>query len=288
MKRMARRSAARCMLLDVGNSRLKWQLVLPHAQGPRSRSAGTVCASGSLDVAALRRSGKSLAQVLRQGGPDARIYVCNVAGPGIERRVRAAAAAVGMRAPRFVRTTASAAGIVNGYVEAWRLGVDRWVALIGAHHRHPRRNLCVVSIGSAMTIDVLAANGRHQGGSITPGPYLMLDALLQSTAGISRRAGARSAAALSGAGGRAAAPARDSWFAHDTRSALLSGCLHAGAELIERTLIEARKRFGFRPRLLVTGGGADCIVPLLRTRYRRDDTLVLHGLAVLAAEHRAR
>ena len=47
-----------------------------------------------------------------------------------------------------------------------------------------------------MTIDLLTADGRHQGGSIAPGPYLMLDALLQSTAGIRRRAGASSAAAL--------------------------------------------------------------------------------------------
>lgn len=282
MTAAATQPSAHWVLLDVGNSRLKWRLAPRAAAHERARSAGAVRAGGSFTLESLRRSSRPLMQVLRRGGPETNIYVCNVAGPGVERTIRQAAAAARLRAPRFIRTTASAAGVVNGYVEAWRLGVDRWVALIGAHHRYARRNLCLVSIGSAMTIDLLAADGRHQGGSITPGPYLMLDALLQSTAGIRRRAGASSAAALT----RASSTARTvrSLFAHDTRSALLSGCLHACAELVERALIEGRKRLGARTELIVTGGGADSIVPLLRSRYRRDDNLVLHGLSVLAGE----
>jgi len=232
-------------------------------------------------VESLRRSSKPLLQVLRRSGARVRIYVCNVAGPIVERRIRAAAAAAALPAPRFIRTAASAAGVTNGYLEVWRLGVDRWVALIGAHHQHSARDLCVVSIGSAMTIGLLAADGRHQGGSITPGPYLMLETLLQSTAGIRRRAGATSAAALTRRSSKTVL-APDSLFARDTRSALLSGCLRACAELIERSLIEGRERLGARPDLIVTGGGADCIVPLLRSPYQRDDNLVLHGLAVLA------
>jgi type III pantothenate kinase len=276
------------LLLDVGNSRLKWQLVRPDAKGPRSRSLGAVPVRGSFTVDSLRRSVRPLVHVLRRSSPEATIYVCNVAGPTIERRIREAAAAAGLRAPRFIRTAASAAGVVNGYVEAWRLGVDRWVALIGAHHQQPGRNLCIVSIGSAMTIDLLTADGRHQGGSIAPGPYLMLDALLQSTAGIRRRAGANSAAALTRAASATAARKMNGLFARDTSSALLAGCLHACAELIERGLVEGRKRLGARPELIVTGGGADCVMPLLRSRYRREDNLVLHGLAVLAGEHSAR
>jgi type III pantothenate kinase len=276
------------LLLDVGNSRLKWQLVRPDARAPRPRSRGAVPVHGSFTVASLRRSVRPLVHVLRRSSPEAIIYVCNVAGPTLERRIREAAAAVGMRAPRFIRTATSAAGVVNGYAEAWRLGVDRWVALIGAHRQYPRRNICIVSIGSAMTIDLLTADGRHQGGSIAPGPYLMLEALLQSTAGIRRRAGASSAAALTRAASTTAVRTVNSLFARDTSSALLAGCLHACVELIERGLIEGRKRLGAWPELIVTGGGADCVIPLLRSRYRREDNLVLHGLAVLAGEHSVR
>lgn len=278
MKPAARPPPAQLILLDAGNSRLKWRLLPAGAAASGARSVQGLRAGGSYAIAALRRSSRGLASLLRRSSPQARIYVCNVAGPLVETRIREAAGAAGLHAPRFVRTEASAAGVVNGYVEAWRLGVDRWVALLGAHQRYARRNLCIVSIGSALTIDLLAADGRHHGGSIMPGPYLMLDALLRSTAGIRRRAGASSAAALT----RAAGQAVPELFARDTRSAVLAGCLHAGVELIERALIDARVRLGSRPKLIVTGGGADSIVTLLRSRYRRDDDLVLHGLAVLA------
>lgn len=284
MRAAARSSSPPCLLLDVGNSRLKWAVVHPSVPGVRSPLERVMSASGNFTVESLRRSSASLSQVLRRSGPEAHIYVCNVAGPLIERKIRAAAAAQGSRAPRFIRTAASAAGVVNGYVEAWRLGVDRWVALIGAHHRDPNRNVCIVSIGSAMTIDLLAADGRHQGGSITPGPYLMLEALLQSTAGIRRRAGARSAAALTRGTSSTEAPAIRGLFARDTRSALMSGCLRACAELIERSLVEGRELLGARPNLIVTGGGASSVLLFLRSRYRRDDDLVLYGLWVLASQ----
>lgn len=288
MTTAARQRSPLRVLLDVGNSRLKWQLWRPGTEGKRSRSLGAVRLRGSFAVDSLRRSIRPLVPVLRRSNADAIVYVCNVAGPVIERRIRQAAAAAGLRAPRFIRTAASAAGVVNGYAEAWRLGVDRWVALIGARYLHPLRNLCIVSIGSAMTIDLLAADGRHLGGSIAPGPYLMLEALLQSTAGIRRRAGARSAAALTRAASTMVVSRASSLFARDTGSALLAGCLHACAELIERGLVEGRKRLGARPDLIVTGGGANSVIPLLRSRYRRDDNLVLHGLSVLADEHASR
>lgn len=281
----AKRPLAPDMLLDVGNSRLKWALIAAPGPSRDARPWRVPRASGSFPVTALHDSHAALSQVLRRCSPNARIYVCNVAGPMVERRIRAAAAGLGLPAPQFARSASSGAGIVNGYVEAWRLGVDRWVALIGARHLRPARPLCIVSIGSAMTIDLLAADGRHQGGSITPGPYLMLEALLQSTAGIRRRAGASGAAALTRRASSTLAGPHRSLFARDTRTAVLSGCLHACAELIERALVEGRERLGSRLELIVTGGGAAAVLPLLRSRYRRDDDLVLHGLSVLARAH---
>ena len=280
----AMRQSRPCLLLDVGNSRLKWARVLLGTNDQRARPVKRVRAGGSIAVGALRRSSKPLSRVLGLSGSGAPIYVCNVAGPVIERTIRRAAAALHLSTPRFIRSAAATAGVVNGYVDAWRLGVDRWVALIGAHHQYPSRNLCIVSIGSAMTIDLLASDGRHQGGSITPGPYLMLEALLQSTAGIRRRAGASSADTLAGARSAGNTRSITSLFARDTRTALLSGCLSACAELIERALVEGRQRLGARPSLIVTGGGAATVLPLLRSRYQRDDDLVLRGLWVLARQ----
>jgi pantothenate kinase type III len=76
-------------------------------------------------------------------------------------------------------------------------------------------------------------------------------------------------------------------FARDTHAALLSGARHAGAALVEHAMSEARLQLGRRPRLILSGGAAAAITPLLHGRYWRQDDLILRGLAVLAATVRA-
>jgi type III pantothenate kinase len=162
----------------------------------------------------------------------------------------------------------------NAYREPWRLGVDRWVALLGAHAAYPGRALCIASVGTAITIDLLDARGRHRGGLIAPGPALMIDTLLDRTAGIRRRAGGGAVAAE-----LQAAPGV--FWARDTRGALLAGARQAAAALISQAPRAARERLGSAPRLLVTGGGTAAIRSLLRPAARYEPDLVLHGLAVL-------
>jgi type III pantothenate kinase len=150
------------------------------------------------------------------------------------------------------------------------LGADRWVALIGARKAHPGRALCIVNIGTAMTIDLIDVAGRHRGGSITPGPTMMQAALLTNTAGIRRSA-------------RGARPGKLTLFASNTRAALSGGATFACAALIERASDEARTLLGSRPILILDGGAAAIVAPLLRLRALRQDDLVLRGLAVFAA-----
>ena len=271
-------SGSPLLLLDCGNSRLKWALSRGSC-APAARFA----ASGAIELAALRRSAAPLLRVLRavrrSAGEHTCIHACNVAGIAVQRLIRASAARVGLPAPRFARSAASAGGVHNAYFEPWRLGVDRWVALIGARQRYPDRGLCIVAIGSALTIDLLDADGRHRGGCILPGPRMMIESLLQHTAGIRRRAALSGRGALSRA---LAGGAHDPLFAVATRAALLAGARHACAALIERAAQSARRELGVRPRLILAGGAADTVAPLLRLPYARQDDLVLRGLAVLA------
>lgn len=271
-------SADRLLLIDAGNSRLKWAAL----RGPYRRGQDFE-ARGALDLAALTRSPAALVRLLRALDQDA-VHVCNVAGGHIERQIRAATREAGIARPQFARSERAFGAVRNGYAEPWRLGVDRWVGLIGAHFEHPRRALCIVSVGTAMTIDLLAADGRHLGGNIIPGPQLMIESLLERTAGIRRRAGGGRAAKL--LGGEAAASlghASASPFAHETRSGLISGARHACAAAIEHALESAREQLKRRPRLVLAGGAADGIASLLHAPAWRDDDLVLRGLAVLAA-----
>jgi type III pantothenate kinase len=264
------------LLLDIGNSRLKWAVVRqPYRPGQ------PFAAQGVMAIRTLRSSALVWSRLFKAvATPDA-IYACNVAGRAVERQIRAAARRAGLGAPRFARSQAAAAGVRNGYRESWRLGVDRWLGLIGARHEHPGKDLCLVGLGTAMTIDLLDAAGRHFGGSLVPGPRLMIESLLEHTAGIRRRAGGWGAASsfdqVLGSRNRPAA-----LFAHDTHAALLAGARHACAALIGHAMSEARARLGRRPRLILSGGAAVAITPLLHGRYWRQDDLVLRGLAVLA------
>ncbi len=291
------------LLLDAGNSRLKWAVL----REPYRRRQD-FAAQGVMELKALHTSATGWSRLFKVTGNPDFIFACNVAGAAMERQIRAASARAGLKPAQFARSAAEAAGVRNAYPEPWRLGVDRWVQLIGAHDEHPGKDLCLVSLGTAMTIDLLDARGRHLGGSIVPGPRLMIDSLLERTAGIRRRAGGQAAQASfdlalgdgqtlgarrarqgKGTGPETSAKrtAPVALFARDTCEALLAGARHACAALIEHAVHEARSELACRPRLILAGGAADAITPLLRVRYRREDDLVLRGLAVLATDAQA-
>lgn len=287
------------LLLDVGNSRLKWALL----RKPYQRRH-PFAAQGVMELDALRGSAAAWARLFKAVGRPEVIYACNVAGAAVERQIRAASERTGLGVPHFARSEAAAGAVRNAYREPWRFGVDRWVGLIGARHEHPGQDLCLVGLGTAMTIDLLDAGGRHFGGSLVPGPRLMIESLLEHTAGIRRRAGgwgatrsfdqafgvaptpdtgSAKATGKRSAASRACPPAL---FARNTHAALVAGARHACAALIERAMREARAQLGRRPRLILAGGAAEAITPLLRGRFWREDDLVLRGLAVLAADAR--
>lgn len=274
------------LLLDIGNSRLKWALWSAGA-APRL-NAGRFDRRGVLALSRLRRSAVPLRALFAAMPAGTAILACNVAGAKIAARVRACAAEAGLSRPQFVRTSARADGVRNAYAEPWRLGTDRWVALIGAHAASPRRALCLVGIGSALTIDLLAPGGRHLGGCIAPGPQMMVESLLRETAGIRRRARLGGAAAIARALSAttrvrgAQRTTHAALFAAATRDALLAGARHACAALIERAAKQARERIGMPVQVLLSGGAADAISPLLAIDYQRAEDLVLHGLLALA------
>lgn len=247
------------LLIDAGNTRLKWARLRGTRLGP----------THALDWNA-RTMHRAVRAALRTSAD--RVLVCSVAGTAFERALRRAARAAKRRTPQFVRSTRRAAGVRNGYLEPWRLGADRWVAMLGARELFGGRPLCIVDIGTAFTLDLLDKQGRHRGGLIVPGPTLMVDSLLQDTAGIRRRAGRRVRAHR-----HPVTP-----FGRSTRAGLLAGSAMACAALIERALQEARRELGGRPLLLLSGGAAPQVAPLLTVAYRHVDGLVLHGLALLA------
>ncbi|MDZ7782910.1 MAG: type III pantothenate kinase [Halioglobus sp.] len=155
-----------CLQLDVGNSAAKWRLV----------SAGSVLARGR-----YRPGDLASRDVLLQATPAPRaIWVASVAAPAAEAELAALLSDHWHVVPWFARTAARTGDLENSYSDPSRMGVDRWLAMLGARARHTGR-VCVVDAGSALTIDIVSGGGCHEGGYIIPGPDLMERALLLDT-----------------------------------------------------------------------------------------------------------
>lgn len=245
------------LLVDIGNTRIKW------ARLERGRLAPSrVAAHSSWGPADYRR------RLFGRSAVPMRVLISSVAGSKVNRALAAAARRAGV-ASVFLQVHRRAGGVTVGYAEPWRLGVDRFAAAVGAHALFPELPLCVVGIGTAMTVDFLGADGRHHGGVIVPAPALMVESLLERTSGIRRRA-------RGGGGGRMGL------FSRSTRAGISAGARFAAAALIDRAVEETLPLARRRALVVIHGGGAPQVRPLLRSTWVGVPDLVLRGLSVLA------
>ena len=81
----------------------------------------------------------------------------------------------------YAKVHADYAGLHCEY-DIQQLGIDRWLQVLAVAN-DPQENYCVISCGTALTID-LADGLTHFGGYILPNLYLQRDALIQNTKGI--------------------------------------------------------------------------------------------------------
>jgi len=244
------------LLVDVGNTRVKWALM---RNGKLTQQRAASHQGWQADDFAKR--------ILGRARGIERVIVASVGGRRLDRYLAAAVRRILGVAPEFVVSTRQLGGVVTAYTEPWRLGVDRLVAVIGARRMVPGCAVCVVDVGTAMTIDLVDVKGGHVGGAIIPGPRLMVATLLRSTSGIRKRA-------RGGGSGR-------SLFARNTAAAMELGARYSAAAIIDRAVKEARTTLGAVPRLLVTGGAAGELQALIRTLHLNVPDLVLRGLAAL-------
>jgi type III pantothenate kinase len=247
------------LLVDIGNTRVKWARLLPDGSvGPQSAS----------------KHGGWSRQEWREAifaGPKVdRVIVASVASDETDASLTAAAVLSGIADVRFVATTREAAGVRNGYADPAQLGVDRWVAAIGAYTY--ARGACIVAdVGTAATIDVIGTDGQHLGGYIVPGPALMVASLLRATSDLGH---------LHAASG---GPDASAGFADNTRDAIERGCQLAVAAFVDRCVADATRSLGRAPALFLTGGAAVAVLGELRSPTEHLPDLVLRGLASLAA-----
>jgi type III pantothenate kinase len=239
----------RLLAIDAGNSRIKWG----------SSESGEWLERGALPTPDARELRDALA---RLPAPE-RIVVANVAGEAVAESIRDALGAFAAT-PVWVVSRESQCGVRSGYARPSQLGPDRWAALIGARHLHDGPSV-VVNAGTTMTVDALTGDGLFLGGAIVAGYSLMKDALAKNTALLALQGGAFSV------------------FPDNTGDAIASGALNAMAGAIERMKRYMAEAGEADALVMLSGGDAGLLAPLLSERVRVVDNLVLEGLKCIGA-----
>jgi type III pantothenate kinase len=226
------------LLLDIGNTRAK---------------------------AVIHRQGGLITHPLNEPLPNdiSAVYFASVAG--VE-RVEALKNELALAAAPWVQVASEGHrnGLQNSYAQPDLMGVDRWLAMLGARQFYLQQPLIVVDAGTALTIDIVGSDGRHQGGWILPGLRLQQQAVTSHTAKVFNRDEQRPELS----------------FGQDTASCLQNGALAA---------VIAAIRYGVSmmpsAKLVLTGGDGPALV-----RYLEDlhvdfqPLLVFHGLSQYIAK----
>ncbi len=162
-------------------------------------------------------------------------------------------------------------GVRNGYSEFQRLGLDRWLAVLGAYHI-ARKACLVLDLGTAVTSDLVAENGEHLGGFICPGMPLMRNQLRTHTRRIRYDDEAAERALLDMAPGRS------------TVEAVERGCLLMLRGFVQAQIELAAEHLGNDFEVFLTGGDA-LLVKSVSSRARVLPDLVFAGLAIACPLH---
>ena len=223
----------RSLFIDIGHSAIKW------------RVADSVVVTQSIEGF----SADSLPQC-----PS--VWVSYVAHSDIVETIKKKySSLVIIRTPAEYKTLSVAYPIPN------ELGVDRFLAMLGAQKHHPNKNLLIIDIGSALTVDVVAETGKHQGGLIMPG----LIALRSSFEKFATNSDLKGFSGLQNA----------------TKAAWLGGTESMLVSSIKSQIDDFLDRYT-NSKVILTGGGAKETASVLNMDVEIYDNLVLDGIECYA------
>lgn len=240
----------RFLLLDGGNSQLKWAWV----------ENGTFSEVGRAPYRDLTQLGEEWLQFADE---DVKIVGCAVCGSEKKAMVEEQLT----RPVEWLSSMPQALGIRNHYRRPEEHGSDRWFNALGS--RRFTQNACVVvSCGTAVTTDALTEDNHYLGGTIMPGFHLMKEAMALKTANLNRPIG------------------KVYPFPTTTPNAIASGMMDAvcGALMMMHGRLKDKTGEGKPVDIIITGGGAARVVQALPESFVHDnqvkivDNLVIHGL----------
>lgn len=156
--------------------------------------------------------------------------------------------------------------LASAYANPQQLGIDRWLATLAAKTIRPHSQpVIIVDAGTAMTIDVLSADGKHAGGYIVPGLNMQVLALGQHTHKVQVKDPQWCSVSIG----------------QNTKDCVSHGALAAMVALIKQTKKDLENEQSMPVLLYLTGGDAELIRPFIaEAAYIKE--LVLLGLMAAA------
>lgn len=242
----------RLLLIDQGNSRIKWAWAV----------------AGSLDESSVGHGdSKTFANACAAGQRPTGVRLSSVAGSVAVQSIVELCRRLWSIEPHRLLARARQGGVSSGYTDPHKLGVDRWLAIVGAVARHGMP-LVIWDLGTASTLDAVDDSGRHLGGMIYPGPATMLRALQRDTQ--------LPVPADLAAAGMSPGPAAGT----GTAACIAQGVLAAQLGALNQFMKWSAARMSTAPRLVIAGGAADELLPLLEFEYVHDPCVVFAGMLV--------
>lgn len=240
--------------LDCGNSFIKWRVI--HADDAIIVGGGIVDSDQAL-----------IAQVAKL--PNVHLRGARMVSVRSEEETDALMRAITRDFGVIVQAARPAtemAGVRNGYTDHQRLGMDRWLAAVGAFHL--AKGACLVmDFGTAAKADFVAADGEHLGGYICPGMPLMRSQLRTHTRRIRYDDASAERALTSLLPGRS------------TVEAVERGCVLMLQGFARTQIDQARALWGDEFSIFLTGGDAP-LVEVSAPGARVVPDLVFVGLAM--------
>lgn len=238
--------------LDCGNTLIKWRLL--------DREGRVRDGDMAPDLVELQRL---------LGGQEREIHGCRLVSVRSEEETQVILDQLTSwlkRHPMLARPGLELAGVSNGYADAARLGMDRWLALV-AGYQLCRRACVVIDLGTAVTTDFVDAQGRHLGGYIAPGSKLLRSSLLSHTRLIRYDSGVHG-------------DLREPRPGTSTAEAVEFGCELMLSGFVREQLRIAQQLLGKEPAVILTGGDAAGMKEVLPEGCQVIGDLVFRGLAL--------
>ena len=233
------------LLIDIGNTRIKWQ----------QRDDKDIKLTGSILVEEFMDIDFSTIKTVEK------IIISNVNHSIVMDKLKEIFSK--FKCPVIEASSDSNKYLINDYEDIKSLGIDRWVAALGAWKLH-QRPLLIINAGTAITIDLIDLDKKDKahfrGGMILPGIAISLAVLNNSTNLINTEIG------------------KSQYPSLNTKDAVTTGIMtsiQGAVNLVCRELPSSLP-------ILLTGGDANLIYEQSeddwKSRIKLEDNLIFEGL----------